>query len=75
MTVDISGQSVDVALAASIVGVPEAAIDKRFGVILIDPTLNRYVIKVNANAFEHRLHRTTKVSGPFSDLPISPLTA
>ena len=67
VTVDISGQSPDAALVAATMGVPETAIEPAFGVVLIDPSRKRYAVKVDAVAFERRLHKQASVSGPFSD--------
>lgn len=75
VTVDITGKSPDAALVAAAMGVPEAAIEPRFGVVLIDPRRRRYAVKVDAVAFERRVHKRDGVSGPYSDPVISALHA
>lgn len=67
VTVDILDQSPDSALVAATMGVPEAAIERAFGIVLIDPSRKRYAVKVDAAAFAQRSHKRGNVSGPFSD--------
>lgn len=70
VTVDLDSNNPSADVAAMAIGVPTAAIDGGFGVLMLDPRLHRHAVKVDAAAFRERRCTGYAVSGPFSDPPV-----
>ena len=67
ITVDLSSDTKDIQLAAEAIGVPVAAIDQEFGVIVLNPAIHRHVARVDLSAFERRENTRFAVAGPYAD--------
>ena len=67
VTVDLDSTNPSPDVAARATGVPTAAIDDGFGVLMLDARLHRHAVKVDAAAFRERRATGYSVDGPFSD--------
>ena len=67
VTVDLSSDTKDIQVAAEAIGVPIAAIDQEFGVLLLNPAIHRHVARVDLSAFERRENTRFAVAGPYAD--------
>jgi len=73
VTVDLADSADDADTVAAAIGVPTDAIDEGFGILLINPLLRRFAVKVDYKAFIIRSKTDFVVSGPYADPAIQPL--
>ena len=62
-----------IADAARLLGVEAAAMDRKFGVIAIDPEQGLYSVRVAADSVEGAAGSGDKYRGPYSDPKIAPM--
>jgi hypothetical protein len=58
--------------AADLLGIREEAIDKKFGIVAIDPDEGLYTVRLN-EAEAKKLNADAGDSGPYSDPKIAPM--
>ena len=67
VTVDLASAANDVQVAAEAIGVPVAAIDQEFGVVVVNPGIRRHAARVDLSAFERRENTRFAVAAPRAD--------
>lgn len=67
ITVDLASLTNDVQVAAEAIGVPVAAIDQEFGVVVVNPDIHRHAARVDPSAFKRRENTPFAVAGPYAD--------
>jgi hypothetical protein len=65
-TIALSGRSPTLSDAANVLNVPEACLDKRFGVVLIDPKKRLYTVLINGPD-QPAPSANPAIEGPFSN--------
>ena len=72
MTIEC-GHVPSIADAARLLGVEKTAIDRKFGVVAIDPDRQLYSVRVAADSLKEAPGSGEAYRGPFSDPKIAPM--
>ena len=67
VTVDLASVANDVQVAVEAIGVAVAAIDREFGVVVVNPGIRRHAARVDLSGFERRENTRFAVAGPRAD--------